>query len=112
MYTQGTCLKLLHHSESHPVTTMTWISTFQGVATVDASGNLRCFDLHDHLGCNSNHEIVTASSTVKLKKNDNNNNNKSKVHRFQLESFPHHFSAIEFKNASLPNIQVHCLDYI
>ena len=38
---QGTCLKLLQHEEESPVTSMTWISTFKGVATVDSASRLR-----------------------------------------------------------------------
>lgn len=65
----GVCLKLLHHDVRwlrfedvninlkfyygfcenlyvySPVTTMTWTSTFRGAVTIDAEGQMRCFDL-------------------------------------------------------------------
>jgi len=59
---QGNCLKLLQHSEEQPVSCMAWISTFRGVATVDAEGSLRCFDLADME--NVQHEIVTANAII------------------------------------------------
>ena len=55
-----TCLKLLQHSSDSPVTAMTWISTFKGVATVDGDNILRTFRL-DNLEALSE-EIVSAAS--------------------------------------------------
>ena len=60
----ATCLKLLQHDEDSPVTTMTWISTFKGVATIDTRGRLRCFDLFDLE--TSKAEIVSATSAVSV----------------------------------------------
>jgi len=54
-----TCLKLLQHSDS-PVTAMSWISTFRGVATVDSDNILRTFRL-DNLET-LREEIVSAST--------------------------------------------------
>ena len=59
---QQTCLKLLQHEPDCPVTSMSWISTFQGIVTVDGSGKLRTFSLEDIE--TTNREIVTASSEV------------------------------------------------
>lgn len=58
-----TCLKLLQHGDS-PVTAMTWISTFRGVATVDASSTLRCFKLEDLETIRE--EIVSAATTTDI----------------------------------------------
>ena len=54
-----TCLKLLQHSD-YPVTAITWISTFRGVATVDSQHILRTFSLENVEKLQD--EIVTASS--------------------------------------------------
>lgn len=133
---QGTCLKLLQHDEDCPVTTMTWISTFKGVATVDSVGKLRCFDLFDLE--TTNHEIVVASSLLQIQPSASvvppsspsrrDSSPKIKVtssepistqladsvncNVFKLESIPHHFSAFSLTNSPLPTITVHCLDYV
>ena len=54
-----TCLKLLQHSDV-PVTAITWISTFRGVATIDSQNILRTFSLENVE--NLQEEIVVASS--------------------------------------------------
>ena len=51
-----TCLKLLQHEPDCPVTSMSWISTFQGIVTVDGAGKLRTFSLDDIEA--TNREIV------------------------------------------------------
>ena len=53
-----TCLKLLQHSDV-PVTAITWISTFRGVATIDSHNILRTFSLENVE--NLKEEIVVAS---------------------------------------------------
>ena len=53
-----TCLKLLQHSDV-PVTAITWISTFRGVATIDSQNILRTFSLENVE--NLQEEIVVAS---------------------------------------------------
>ena len=126
---QGTCLKLLQHEEEAPVTTMAWISTFKGVATVDSFGTLRCFDLY-HLET-ANQEIVVASSlsqlhdkttsltssptqSIRNKRNEDPQVSSSWPENaiIKLESIPHHFSAFSLSNDPLPKITVHCLDYV
>lgn len=127
---QGTCLKLLQHDEDSPVTTMTWISTFKGIATVDTRGKLRCFDLFDLE--TSKQEIICASAITDMHQDDNavqhyspKQNSKFYGSRdprvlspwpenaiFKLESIPHHFAAFSLSNVPLPTITVHCLDYI
>ena len=106
---QGTCLKLLQHEEGVSVTTMTWISTFEGAATVDASGRMRCFDLSADLESSreeASSEIIVASAVKSFA-------SKSSKSSYKIESFPHHFSAVEFTNdLPLPTINVHCLDYV
>jgi hypothetical protein len=64
-----TCLKLLQHAD-RPVTSMTWISTFRGVVTVDASNNLRTFKLDNVETIRE--EIVTASSIRTIDNPDDN----------------------------------------
>ena len=67
------------------MTTMSWISTFCGLVTVDADGRLRTFRLDE--SDIINREIITASSQVDIIRNDftncqtlsstNDNNNES-----------------------------------
>merc|ERR1712079_468405 len=54
-----TCLKLLQHSDS-PVTAMSWISTFRGVATVDSDNIMRTFRLDNSETLRE--EIVSAAT--------------------------------------------------
>ena len=54
-----------------PVTTMSWISTFCGLVTVDADGRLRTFRLTE--SDIINREIITASSQVDIIKQYNGN---------------------------------------
>lgn len=54
-----------------PVTTMSWISTFCGLVTVDADGRLRTFKLTE--SDIINREIITASSQIDIIKHHNNN---------------------------------------
>lgn len=87
--TQGNCLKLLQHDEDSPVTTISWISTFKGVATVDLAGRLRCFDLSD-LETN-NHEIVLSSSTKQVVQTDeeedvNSSSKRSSISEINLKA--------------------------
>lgn len=51
-----------------PVTTMSWISTFCGLVTVDADGRLRTFKLSE--SDILNREIITASSQVDIIQNN------------------------------------------
>ena len=66
-----TCLKLLQHEPDCPVTSMSWISTFQGIVTVDGAGKLRTFSLDDIEA--TNREIVAPSSVVAVISNNNGN---------------------------------------
>ena len=72
--TTKTCLKLLQHSDS-PVTSMTWVSTFKGVATVDSSNILRTFSL-EHLET-LQEEIISASSKRMIDTENSQNESKT-----------------------------------
>ena len=82
-----------------PVTTMSWISTFCGLVTVDADGRLRTFKLTE--SDIINREIITASSQVDIIKNNElftcNNPSSPKLENFgndfNYNNIPYHSNA-------------------
>ena len=74
-------LQLLSNGEGDdcPVTTMSWISTFCGLVTVDSVGCLRTFILTDLE--NQNREIITATSQVGIIKQENTLSSHTKEHK-------------------------------
>lgn len=129
---QGTCLKLLEHDDGHPVTAMTWLSTFRAVATVDCAGTFRCFVL-DQLET-TKQEILKPDSTFPFPENScassGTKYSPKQSSKFfssrdpkllsswpddvilKLESIPHHILAFSINNSLLPSLTIHCLDYV
>ena len=110
----GTCLKLLQHSVSSPILSMSWIPSFNGVFSLDSENTLRTFNLNQVQTCQGRQdpagiiqEIVKPSSSKKLE-----NTNLGVV--VKLDAIPNQLSIISLKTADcdFPSVNLKFLDYV
>ena len=109
----GTCLKLLQHSVSSPILSMSWIPSFNGVFSLDSQNTLRTFNLNQVQTCQSQdpsgiiQEIVKPSSSKKLE-----TTNLGVV--VKLDAIPNQLSIISLKTADcdFPSVNLKFLDFV
>ena len=109
----GTCLKLLQHSVSCPILSMSWIPSFNGVFSLDSENTLRTFNLNQVQTCQNQdpagiiQEIVKPSSSKKLE-----STNIGVV--VKLDAIPNQLSIISLKTADcdFPSVNLKFLDFV
>ena len=109
----GTCLKLLQHSVSSPILSMSWIPSFNGAFSLDSENTLRTFNLNQVQTCQNQdpagiiQEMVKPSSSKKLE-----NTNIGVV--VKLDAIPNQLSIISLKTAdcNFPSVNLKFLDFV